>query len=159
MVTHSSIFAWRIPWTEEPTRLQSIESQRVGHRWATNTHTHTHTHTEEMGFPGGSDRKESACNIGDPGSIHGLGRSPGEGNTHSHILAWRIHGQRSLVGCSPWGHTAELLTHFSGLKQLKLFSYSSSGQKSNTSLSGLKSRCLQDCIPSWNFRGESVPSL
>ena len=99
------------------------------------------------GFPGGSDRKESACNVGDPGSIHGLGRSPGEGNIHSHILAWRIHGQRSLVGYSPWGHTAELLTHFSGLKQLKLFSYSSSGQKCNTSLSRLKSRCLQDCIP------------
>ena len=100
-----------------------------------------------LGFPGGSDRKESACNVGDPGSIHGLGRSPGEGNIHSHILAWRIHGQRSLVGYSPWGHTAELLTHFSGLKQLKLFSYSSSGQKCNTSLSRLKSRCLQDCIP------------
>jgi len=32
------------------------------------------------GFPGGSDGKESACNAGDPGSIPGLGRSPGEGN-------------------------------------------------------------------------------
>ena len=31
------------------------------------------------GFPGGSDGKESACNAGDLGSIHGLGRSPGEG--------------------------------------------------------------------------------
>jgi len=31
MATHSSIFAWRIPWTEEPSGLQSIESQRVGH--------------------------------------------------------------------------------------------------------------------------------
>ena len=31
MVTHSSIFAWRIPWTEEPGRLQSMGSQRVGH--------------------------------------------------------------------------------------------------------------------------------
>ena len=29
MATHSSIFAWRIPWTEEPGRLQSIGSQRV----------------------------------------------------------------------------------------------------------------------------------
>ena len=29
--THSSILAWRIPWTEEPSRTQSIESQRVGH--------------------------------------------------------------------------------------------------------------------------------
>ena len=32
------------------------------------------------GFPGGSDSKESACNIGDAGSISELGRSPGEGN-------------------------------------------------------------------------------
>ena len=32
------------------------------------------------GFPGGSDGKESACSAGDPGSIPGLGRSPGEGN-------------------------------------------------------------------------------
>ena len=33
-----------------------------------------------MGFPGGSDGKGSACNAGDPGSIFGSGRSPGEGN-------------------------------------------------------------------------------
>ena len=32
------------------------------------------------GFPGGSDGKASACNVGDPGSIPGLGSSPGEGN-------------------------------------------------------------------------------
>ena len=31
IATHSSILAWRIPWTEEPGRLQSIGSQRVGH--------------------------------------------------------------------------------------------------------------------------------
>ena len=31
MVTHSSILAWRIPWTEEPGRLQSMGSQKVGH--------------------------------------------------------------------------------------------------------------------------------
>ena len=34
---------------------------------------------EEMGFPGGSAGKESACNAGDLGSILGLGKSPGEG--------------------------------------------------------------------------------
>ena len=43
MATHSSILAWRIPWTEEPDGLQSMGSQRVGPDWATNTHTHTHT--------------------------------------------------------------------------------------------------------------------
>ena len=31
MATYSSIFAWKIPWTEEPGRLQSMGSQRVGH--------------------------------------------------------------------------------------------------------------------------------
>ena len=35
MAPHSSILAWRIPWTEEPGRLQSTGSQRVGHDWAT----------------------------------------------------------------------------------------------------------------------------
>ena len=35
MATHSNIIAWRIPWTEEPGRLQSTESQRVGHNWLT----------------------------------------------------------------------------------------------------------------------------
>ena len=37
MVTHSSIPAWRIPWTEKPGGLQSMESQKVGHNWATLT--------------------------------------------------------------------------------------------------------------------------
>ena len=37
-------------------------------------------HPTLCGFPGGSDNKESACNVGDLGSIPGLGRSPGEGN-------------------------------------------------------------------------------
>ena len=39
MATHSSILAWRIPGTEEPGRLPSMELQRVGHNWATNTFT------------------------------------------------------------------------------------------------------------------------
>ena len=39
MVIHSSILAWRIPWTEEPGGLQSVGLQRVKHDRATNTHT------------------------------------------------------------------------------------------------------------------------
>ena len=35
MAIHSSTLAWKIPWTEEPGRLQSMGSQRVGHNWAT----------------------------------------------------------------------------------------------------------------------------
>ena len=46
---------------------------------------------QEMGFPGSSTGKESACNAGDLGSVPGLGRSPGEGKDYpSRILAWRI---------------------------------------------------------------------
>ena len=40
MATHSSILAWRIPWTEEPGGLQSIGSQRVRHDWSDWEHTH-----------------------------------------------------------------------------------------------------------------------
>ena len=37
----------------------------------------------EKGFPGGSDGKESTCNAGDLGSIPGMGRAPGEGNSNA----------------------------------------------------------------------------
>ena len=40
MVTHSSILAWRIPWTEEPGRLQSIGLQKVRHDWSDLASTH-----------------------------------------------------------------------------------------------------------------------
>ena len=39
MAIHSSTIAWKIPWTEEPGRLQSMGSQRVGHDWATSLFT------------------------------------------------------------------------------------------------------------------------
>ena len=39
MAPHSSIFAWKISWAEEPGRLQSMGPQRVGYNWA---HTHTY---------------------------------------------------------------------------------------------------------------------
>ena len=41
MAAHSSILAWRIPWTEEPGRLQSLGSQRVRHNWSDLAHTDT----------------------------------------------------------------------------------------------------------------------
>ena len=40
MATHSSTLAWKIPWTEEPGKLQSMGSQRVGHDWVTSLHFH-----------------------------------------------------------------------------------------------------------------------
>ena len=60
----------------------------------------------DLGFPGGSDGKESPCTVEDLGSIPGLGRSPGGG--HGNPLQYsgleNPHGQRSLVGYSPRGH-------------------------------------------------------
>ena len=52
-----------------------------------------------MGFPGGSDSKESACNVGNLGSIPGSRRSPGEGNSNplQYSLPGESHGQRSLA--------------------------------------------------------------
>ena len=49
--------------------------------------------------------KESACNVGDLGSIPRLGRSPGggHGNSLQYSCLENPHGQRSLVGYSPWG--------------------------------------------------------
>ena len=60
------------------------------------------------GFFGGSDGKESACCAGDPGSIPGLRRSPGEGNG-STIHAWRIPwteepGRLQSMGSQRAGH-------------------------------------------------------
>ena len=76
-----------------------------------------------LGSPGGPEGKESACNAGDPGLIPGLGRTPGEGNGNQYsffflstpvFVPGEFHGQRSLAGCTPWGHrewdTTEQLT-------------------------------------------------
>ena len=44
MATHSSTLAWKIPWTEEPGRLQSMGPRRVGHDWATSLSLFTFMH-------------------------------------------------------------------------------------------------------------------
>ena len=99
MATHSSILAWKIPWTEEAGGLQSMESKRVN---MTVTKQQFHIYWEpnmatlyvwrwvysSMGFPGSSAGKESACNAGGPGSIPGLGRSPGEGIGYPLQYSW-----------------------------------------------------------------------
>ena len=72
----------------------------------------------DLGFPGGSTGKESTCNAGDLSSIPGLGRSPreGHGNPLQYSYLENPHGQRNLVGYSPWtrkesGATEQLTTH------------------------------------------------
>ena len=74
----------------------------------------------EFGFPGGSDSKESTCNVGDPSSIHGPGKSPWrrEWQPTPVFLPEEFNGQKILVGYSPWGYkesdTTEqlILSHF-----------------------------------------------
>ena len=75
MTTHSSTLAWKTPWTEEPGRLQSMGSLRVGHDWATSLSLFTFMHWR---------RKWQPTPVFLPGESQGLG---------------------SLVGCSPWSPT------------------------------------------------------
>ena len=73
--THSSTLAWKIPWTEEPGRLQPMGSLRVGHDWATSLSLFTFMHWRRRWQP-----------------------TPV-------FLAGESQGRRSLVGCRLWGHT------------------------------------------------------
>ena len=66
-------------------------------------------------FSSGSDGKESACNVGDLGSIPGLRRSPGEGNGNPLQYSYleNPHGQRCLAGQGPWGRQLNDFTFLS----------------------------------------------
>ena len=73
METHSSTLAWKIPWTEEPGRLQSMGSQKVGHLLSDFTFTfHFHALEKEMA-------------------------------TYSSVLAWRIPGMGEPGGLQSVG--------------------------------------------------------
>ena len=58
-----------------------------------------------LGFLGGSDSKESTCNVGDLGLVSELGRSPGgrHGNPLQYSCLENFHGQRNRLGYSSWG--------------------------------------------------------
>ena len=75
MAPHSSTLAWKIPWTEEPGRLQSMGSLRVGHDWATSLSLFSFMHWR---------RKWQPTPVFLPGESQG----------------WE-----SLVGCRLWGRT------------------------------------------------------
>ena len=61
MATHSSILAWRIPWTEKPGGLQCTGSQRIGHNSATNTTTTTNP--QHFLYKGYRQFTSSSCDI------------------------------------------------------------------------------------------------
>ena len=75
MAPHSSTFAWKIPWAEEPGRLQSTDPRRVRHDWATSLSLFTFMHWR---------RKWQPTPV---------------------FLPEESQGQRSLVGCRLWGRT------------------------------------------------------
>ena len=113
MATHSSTLAWKIPWMEEPSRLQSIGSQRVGHDWAT-SQVHWFPKVKQKskdsdngGFPGGPVVKNLPCNARDTDSI------PGPGGSHVPQGNWacgpqlmspgsRAHKPKLLKPLCPW---------------------------------------------------------
>ena len=80
MATHSSILAWRIPWTEEPDRIQSMGLQRVRQDWSDLACTHTKIRTSQL-------------------KRH-IGKSPGGSHTRSSCFLSRVHRPPSTCMCS-----------------------------------------------------------
>ena len=71
---------------------------------------------DDLGSLDGSVGKNLPACAGDSGFIPGFGRSPGGGQTtHSSVLAEKSHGQRSLVGYSPW--SCKIVEHNLATKQ------------------------------------------
>ena len=87
MAPHSSTLAWKIPWTEEPGRLQSMGSLRVGHDWATSLSLFTFMHWR---------RKWQPTPVFLPGESQGWG---------------------SLVGCRLWDHRESDTTEVTSQQQ------------------------------------------
>ena len=89
-----------------------------------------------LGFPGGSAGKESTCNVGDLGSIPGLGRSPGEGKG----CPLQYSGLENSMDCSPWGrkesYTTERLSLHLGYFIYRVVSSMNKDSFNNSFLSG-----------------------
>ena len=102
MATHSSIHAWRIPWTENPGGLQPVRSQESDTTERLSMHCTQHC----VRYSKGLEVAQTVDSAGNLGLIPGSGHSPGEenGNPIPVFLPGKSHGQRSLVGYSPWGH-------------------------------------------------------
>ena len=125
MATHSRTLAWKIPWTEEPCRLQSMGSQRVGHDWAASLHFTSREINPEYSLEGlmlklkfqyfgHMMRTESSLEKSLMlGKIEGRRRRGCQrmrwldSITDEHELGQTLgddEGQVGLACCSPWGH-------------------------------------------------------
>ena len=108
MATHSHILAWRIPRTEQSGRLQSMGSPRIGHDWANGTplqcsclENPTDGGAWWAAVDGVTGSRTRLSDFTFTFHFHALEK---EMATHSSVLAGESCGQRSLVGCCPWGH-------------------------------------------------------
>ena len=117
MATHSSTLAWKIPWTEEPGRLQSTGSLGVGHDWATSLSLFTFMHWR---------RKWQPTSVFLPGESQG----------------WQ-----SLVGCHLWDRTeldkTEVTWHLAARNWLSHLSMGFSGENTGVEYHSL----LQGIFP------------
>ena len=120
MAIHSSILAWRSPWTEEPGGLQSMGPQRVGHDWAVNT---IYTLLEKAMAPHSSTLTWKILWMEEPGRLQSMGSLRVRHDWAASLslftfMHWRRKRQptpvflpgesqarRSLVGCCLWGRT------------------------------------------------------
>ena len=73
MAPHSSTLAWKIPWTEEPGGLQSMESLRVGHDWATSLSLFTVMHWRRKWQPTPVFLPGESPGTGEPGALPSMG--------------------------------------------------------------------------------------
>ena len=132
MATHCNILAWRIPWTEEPGRLQSMGWQRVRHDWATSPSTKQYTKDfplfSHLGLLKISHQKcqgehlKYQCRSVSPwGKTHT--------HTHTHTLQGSMFSSRWNMICLIWqieplrSASAEL-SPFLSLHSISLLSYS-----------------------------------
>ena len=133
MAPHSSTLAWKIPWMEEPGRLQTMGSRRVGHAWATSLSLFTFMHWWRKWQSTPVALAWRIPGMGEPGGPRSMG-SHRVGHNWSDLAAaavrrccfrscWRrkwqptlvflpgkSHGQRDLAGYSPWGRKESDMT-------------------------------------------------
>ena len=115
MASHSSTLAWKIPWTEEPGRLQSMGSLRVGHDWATSLWLFTFTHWRRKWQPTpvflpGESQGRGACWA----AIYGVAQSQTRLKWFSSSSSSSVHHVKCWVGWSTswnqdsWGNISNL---------------------------------------------------
>ena len=117
MAPHSSTLAWKIPWMEEPGRLQSMGSLRVRHDWVTSLSTFMHWRRKWQPTPV--------------------------------FLPGESHGQRSLVGCSPWSRTESDTTEATWQQTHELWIRGSPDGTSGTESTCQSRRCKRCRFDPW----------